>query len=158
MAEKEKKRKRGCMMWALGIVVAVPALTVGSYYACTTPEERAEMQAELEAERAAAEEAERQAAIDARAEELQERRAGFHCLSAWNGTHPAFVRAVKARLNDPDSFEHDATRVASVNDAGKHRIEMTFRARNAFGGMVRSTATGTYRQADCDAVEVLLIQ
>lgn len=43
-------------------------------------------------------------------------------------------------MNDPDSFEHDSTTWAIIEDAkngDKVRIRMNYRGKNAFGGMVR---------------------
>lgn len=77
-------------------------------------------------------------------EKPAERRKGFHCLSGWDGSHPEFVRLVKQQMNDPDSFEHDETRVTEINDQGRHEIIMNFRGRNAFGGTVRAIALGSY--------------
>lgn len=77
-------------------------------------------------------------------QDAEDRKKGFHCLSAWNGSHREFVKLVKNRMNDPDSFEHVETRVTSVQSDGKHVITMQFRGRNAFGGIVKNTAIGSY--------------
>ena len=81
--------------------------------------------------------------------QAEEKRKGFHCLSWWDGNHDAFERLVKKRLNDPDSMQTFETRVTPVKD-GKHEIIMEFGARNAFGGMVRSFAFGTYDHQTCE--------
>lgn len=92
----------------------------------------------------------------AQAEQAKERadnkRKGFHCLSGWDGSHSGFVEEVKARLRDPDSFEHIETRVTPVAPNGKHRIVMTFRSRNGFGGVVPGRAIGSFRSLGCSAV------
>lgn len=80
------------------------------------------------------------------AEDIQK---GRHCLSNADGSHPAFVERVKNRLNDPDSFTHDETLVLPVDENDLHYIEMAFRATNKFGGVVRSSASGAYRNSDC---------
>ena len=90
--------------------------------------------------------------------EAQERYKGFHCLSGWDGAHPGLKRAVKAALRDPDSFEHAETRVTPADVNGRHRITMTYRARNGFGGMNVTTAHGTYGTRDCQDVEVTALQ
>lgn len=78
-------------------------------------------------------------------ERAEERRKGFHCLSKWDGSHRLFVQLVKRRMNDPDSFDHVETRVTPVqSDTGRHAIMMVFRGRNAFGGVVKNTAIGSY--------------
>ncbi|MCY3544236.1 MAG: hypothetical protein OXH22_09365 [Chloroflexi bacterium] len=81
--------------------------------------------------------------------QAEEKRKGFHCLSWWDGNHDAFERLVKQRLNDPSSMETFETRVTPVKD-GKHEIIMEFGAKNAFGGMVRSFAFGTYDHQTCE--------
>ena len=82
----------------------------------------------------------------------EKKRKGFHCLSAWDGSHRQFVNLVKNRMNDPDSFEHVETRVTPVqSDTGKHVIIMEFRGRNAFGGLVKNRAIGSY-WPDCSPV------
>lgn len=87
------------------------------------------------------------------AESAEDKRKGFHCLSEWDGSHREFKASVISQLRDPDSFEHDATRVTPVKD-GQHTIVMEFRSRNGFGGMNRSTAIGTFSNATCDATVV----
>ena len=80
---------------------------------------------------------------------LEERRKGFHCLSAWDGSHSDFKRAVKEMMRNPSSFEHIETRIAPVNDEGNHSLIMTYRAENGFGGMNTGQALATIRQSDC---------
>lgn len=46
---------------------------------------------------------------------------------------------VKLGLNDPNSLEVVSSRPFTVSD-GTHRIDLTFTAKNAFGGRVRSSA------------------
>ena len=78
-------------------------------------------------------------------EETEEhRRRGFHCLSGWDGSHPRIARLVKERMNDPGSFEHVETRVTPADGAGRHKLYMKFRGRNAFGGLVVNRAVGSY--------------
>lgn len=83
------------------------------------------------------------------AEEREERRKGFHCLSSWDGSHREFRNAVKDAMRDPDSFEHVETRVTPVDEDGWHILAMSYRARNGFGGMNVGTAIGRYANDDC---------
>jgi hypothetical protein len=92
-------------------------------------------------------EAARVAATEA-AEEAVDREKGFHCLSGWDGSSRELVAMVKDRLRDPDSFEHDETRVAP-NVGGQHVIIMRYRARNGFGGMNVSYAKAAMSNATC---------
>lgn len=85
------------------------------------------------------------------ATKVAEKRAGFHCLSAWDGNHDQFEVIVKANLNDPDSMKTYETRITPANDQGQHTILMDFGARNAFGGMVRSQAVGWVDNETCEA-------
>ena len=83
--------------------------------------------------------------------------------SKWDGSHREFTALVKRRMNDPDSFEHVETKTTPVMNvdsefgAGRHRIIMQFRGRNAFGGMVKHTAKGSFSPDDCSPrlVEIL---
>lgn len=84
-----------------------------------------------------------------------DKEAGFHCLSEWDGSHRQFVDKVKSQLRDPDSFEHDETRVGP-NVNGRHSITMRFGARNGFGGMNRSVAIGTYDHETCAPSEPII--
>lgn len=92
-------------------------------------------------------ERERAAALSA-----QNRTKGFHCLSAWNGSHLDFVGTVKRAMRDPNSFEHIKTVITPVKD-GKHTVVMDYRARNGFGGMNTGVAVGVVSNADCKLLE-----
>lgn len=78
-----------------------------------------------------------------------DRKAGFHCLSKWDGSHRDLVRAVEPSLRDPDSFEHIETRITPVNAKGFHLLTMQYRARNGFGGMAIGTLRATVKNSDC---------
>ncbi|RBO54038.1 hypothetical protein DSD19_06130 [Rhodovulum sp. BSW8] len=116
----------------------------------------AEKAARRQAEAAKKAEQERIAADAKAAAEAEDRRKGFHCLSGWDGSHPAFKRIVKNSMRDPDSFEHVDTLVGPVTN-GWHAIRMVYRARNGFGGMNVGEAIGRYRNDDC-SVEVLSLE
>ena len=91
----------------------------------------------------------RSATATAQADAAEQRRKGFHCLSLWDGNHDLFEGLVRNKLNDPSSMETFETRVSPVEN-GKHEIIMEFGARNAFGGMVRKLAIGTYDHKTCE--------
>ncbi|MCA8830570.1 hypothetical protein [Hymenobacter pini] len=60
-------------------------------------------------------------------------------FSAYDGSHRGVERLIKERMNDPDSYEHVATRYV---DKGDHLAVLTqFRGKNAFGAKVLNTAT-----------------
>lgn len=61
------------------------------------------------------------------------------CFSAWDGSHPALVRAVKKQLNDPDSFEHLET--STIDKGDYYIVIMKFTAKNGFGGRISKAAT-----------------
>ena len=112
------------------LALLVVAFWVLVFIACSDPEPRVATPEEI-------------------ARKAEDRRKGFHCLSGWDGSHRSFVNLVKRRMNDPDSFGHVRTRVTPVqSDTGRHSIIMEFRGRNAFGGIVKNTATGSYAR-DC---------
>ncbi|MEM9975579.1 MAG: hypothetical protein AAF771_15480 [Pseudomonadota bacterium] len=79
----------------------------------------------------------------------EQKRKGFHCLSAWDGSHRNFKEDVQASLREPSSFEHIETRITPVNDKGYHVLFMDFRARNGFGGMNLASASAVVKQSDC---------
>ena len=118
--------------------------------------ERAAEERRLAAKRAAAA-AEAQKEERRLAAEAVKKRKGFHCLSAWDGSHRGVIQAVEKRLRDPDSFEHIETRISPVNNNGEHILSMEFRSRNGFGGMTVSVAMAKVRNSDCSAT-VLLIE
>lgn len=64
-------------------------------------------------------------------------------FSAWDGAHIKLERMIKASLNDPDSYEHDASTYVKNAD-GSLRVTTQFRAKNAFGGMVRQSAIADF--------------
>lgn len=69
-------------------------------------------------------------AAEAREEEIKIQ------FSAWDGSHRNLERVIKEAMNDPDSYEHDKT---VYWDRGDHLVvQMTYRGRNGFGGMVRN--------------------
>lgn len=82
-------------------------------------------------------------------EEAEKRNAGFHCLSAWDGSHRELVNALKNTLREPDSFEHIDTRITPVSDEGYHVLMMNYRARNGFGGMNVGRLAATVKNSDC---------
>ncbi|WP_156437645.1 MULTISPECIES: hypothetical protein [unclassified Sphingomonas] len=117
-------------------------------------EDKAEQDA-ARAEAAAKQKAERQQADAAKLEferrEAEKRRQGFHCLSSWDGSNRSLVDQVKEGLRDPNSFEHDETRIAPVTATGNHPIAMKYRARNGFGGMNVEEVVGAVDPTDCSA-------
>ena len=84
------------------------------------------------------------------AEDKENRRKGFHCLSTWDGNHDGMNELIKAELNDPGSLEVHTTRIAPV-EGGVHAVKVDFSAKNAFGGMVRNEATGFIDHDTCEA-------
>ena len=98
------------------------------------------------AQLAKAEEAAKAEAIQLEAENNEK---GFHCLSQWDGNSADFIGLVKARLRDPDSFEVMETRITPKDKSGVHKIYMTYRAKNGFGGMNVETALGSVVNATC---------
>lgn len=70
----------------------------------------------------------------------KERREKVEALfSAYDGSQPGVERAIKKRMNDPDSYEHVATRFA---DNGSFVTVYTqFRGKNAFNAKIMTVAT-----------------
>tara|TARA_R110001632_G_scaffold233076_2_gene376356 strand:- start:750 stop:1238 length:489 start_codon:yes stop_codon:yes gene_type:complete len=90
------------------------------------------------------------------AQKAEEKRKGFHCLSAWDGSNLSMIRVTKKKMRDPKSFEHIETRIAPVvNGQGMldgmklHYVSMTYRGRNGFGGMVVEQQTAYVSHVTC---------
>ena len=63
----------------------------------------------------------------------------FSAFNGWDGSHRHLSQMVKSALKDPDSYEHIDTR---YSDNGDHvYIEMSYRAKNSFGGYAVETVT-----------------
>lgn len=135
-------------------------------------------------------------------EEAHDRRLRAHeravreCMGAAGGSAYFFNEAIKDRLNDPDSFEHESTDIVDLeayreavrvaqdrsdpdhkdhqwyagreirslpispgdyDGGGRFFVVTRFRARNAFGGMVRSGARGALDD-DCEVHTIISIQ
>lgn len=60
-------------------------------------------------------------------------------FSPLNGSHRNLERAIKAAMNDPDSYEHVNTGYA--DDGDSLRVQTTYRGRNALGGVVTERVT-----------------
>ncbi|MBB4255287.1 MULTISPECIES: hypothetical protein [Rhizobium] len=103
----------------------------------------------IESKNPAAQERAKQEALAESNKKADDKRKGFHCLSAWDGSNRHLVDAVKESLRDPSSFEHAETKIGPVNEQGLHFITMNFRAKNGFGGTNIESATGIIRQSDC---------
>ena len=92
------------------------------------------------------------------AETLADRRngniKGLGCLSLRDGSSAPLVTATKAGLRDPSSFEHVETRIAPAK-AGQHTVTMSYRARNALGGLVLRRAVGLIDAKTCDLVRIV---
>jgi len=84
-------------------------------------------------------------------ERAENRHKGFHCLSAWDGSHTTVKANVKESLRDPSSFEHIETKITPVNEKGNHVLYMKYRAKNGFGGMNVGTAMAIVDNSSCEA-------
>ena len=84
------------------------------------------------------------------AEEAEDHRKGFHCLSKTTGRHYGMETMIKEQLKDPGSFDEAETLIAPVN-GGQHRIHIEYRAKNSFGAMVVGAAVGLVDTATCKA-------
>ncbi|WP_414462396.1 hypothetical protein [Hyphomicrobium sp. DY-1] len=80
---------------------------------------------------------------------VQADHTGFRCLSKWDGSHPGMVRTVQGTLRDPGSFEHIKTLIAPLDAGGGHRIVMTYRAKNGFGGYNVERTSGSFDDRSC---------
>jgi hypothetical protein len=60
-------------------------------------------------------------------------------LSVWDGSLPSLVHYTKEHMNDPSTFSHVETRYQS--DGPNFVVRMEFRAKNAFGAVIKSSIT-----------------
>lgn len=92
---------------------------------------------EARAEQRRAEEAQRRAAMspaDLRRERLQAQ------FSRWDGAHRATEQAIKARMNNPSSYEHVQTVYVDLGPGRGLRVTTRFRGTNLFNAVVLNTA------------------
>ena len=74
-------------------------------------------------------------------------------FSAWDGSHKALTLMIKDSMNDPNSYEHIATRYI---DRGETLFVITeFRGKNAFGGMVKTTVRATTNALTGEVIEII---
>ena len=73
-------------------------------------------------------------------------------FSPWDGSHRNLETYVKDAMNDPGSYEHDAT---NYREIGQDTIfvMMSFRGKNAFGGVIKQTVT-CYTDLDGNLISV----
>lgn len=83
----------------------------------------------------------------------REKQSGEYCLPA--GHSNAFTAAVKQKIREPDSLEPISTTIEPSVE-GEHRIRMTYRARNGFGGVSLGVAEG-FVSEDCDVATVISV-
>lgn len=62
-------------------------------------------------------------------------------FSVWNGSNTYLVDLIKENLNDAKSFEHVKTTYVDKGD--RLIVKMTYRAKNAFGGVILQNVTAT---------------
>ena len=75
------------------------------------------------------------------------------CFGGWDGAHIKLKEAVKASMNDPDSFKAGETRYIDKID---HLIViMDFSGKNAFGGIVKNSITAKTDKHNCEVLEII---
>ncbi|MEX1034823.1 MAG: hypothetical protein WDZ54_02620 [Sneathiella sp.] len=156
LEQKKKKNKEsfiGCM--SIFVLIFVITLIVKSF---TSPdlEELKETNPEeynrLMEEQAVRDREEAERLAQAEAKKAEDKKAGFHCLSAWDGSHIQVKQEVENMMREPDSFEHIETLIGPVNEKGTHTLVMKYRARNGFGGMSMGRTLATVQNGDCSAL------
>ena len=79
------------------------------------------------------------------------------CFNPWDGSHVELTKMIKESMNDPDSYEHiqttytDIGLYSDVND--RINIKMSFRGKNAFGGIVKQTVYAV-TDLNCNIIEI----
>lgn len=70
-------------------------------------------------------------------------------LSSWSGSLPELHEAIKEQLHDPKSFEHISSGIGEVLPDGRQKIDLKYRARNAFGAMRLGVVRGWFDNESC---------
>ena len=78
------------------------------------------------------------------------------CMDPWDGNYNALEDLIRPLLNDPGSMETFGTYYFTWDnlDDGLVTVRLDYGARNAFGGMVRTSAWAEMRP-DCSVAEVI---
>lgn len=85
--------------------------------------------------------------------EIEEKKKDWekNCISAWDGSCPKLVNALKENLKDPESFEHIET---YIKYGDKYvTVVMKYRAKNSFGGYNVEAVTGQVSY-DCEVLGI----
>lgn len=116
--------------WTLAIVLSKDYLTTNNKELIELHKQASTKQAAIDAaSRAKKVEEDREAAVA-----LERKKSIESQFSAWDGSHRTVEAYIKARMNNPDSYEHIST---SYRDMGSYLLVSTaFRGTNAFGGVV----------------------
>lgn len=83
-----------------------------------------------------------------------DKRAGKHCLKGYDGRHIELTRRVKSRMRSSSSFEHVGTYITPIDSDGNHKVTMSYKGENAFGGIVGGSASAVVRNSDCSIVRM----
>lgn len=143
-------KKTSLFTWLILILIIFTVYGAYQQESSMTPEQRVarEEQRAIAAKEKEAEKAREDA--QKAVEEKEKRRKGFHCLSSWDGSHPAVKKYVEEKMRDPSSFKHVETRITPV-EKGEHQLVMKYRAANGFGGITVGSATATVDNSSCRA-------
>ncbi len=147
-------KKTSFLTWSVLVLILMGVFGVMQQESNMTPKQKAARAERIETERLAQAE---KAATEAEAraiKDAEDKRKGFHCLSGWNGAHRGVERVVKENLRDPSSFEHIETKITPVNENGEHRLIMSYRAANAFGGKTIGNAIAMVNNSSCAATVI----
>jgi len=160
LPEKAPAARRAPAQW-LGVVL-VSALALGAYAVYDRQQFRAAVQAReqqrleqaeaVRADQARARAEQRRVAAEQRTAEEAARRAAMSPwerrqealkvhFSAWDGSHRAAERAIKARMNNPASYEHVVTTYVDRGHGRGIIVNTRFRGTNAFNAVITEHAT-----------------
>lgn len=142
----EKKKQSSPLTILLIVAILIIGLVANFSSGTGSPAAKNKITSEHSTRKA---ELERQKRLQADAQEREERRKGFHCLSSWDGSLSALKTDIKNRLRDPKSFDHVETKITPVNSYGEHVLVMTYRAKNGFGGVNVEQASALVKNSDC---------
>ncbi len=106
--------------------------------------QRARAKRELNQKRLALERLEAEAALTPEQRRHKELVRQFH---PWDGSHMALEASIKARMHNPDSYQHSSTRFEDLGPGRGIKVYTTWRGTNAFGAVVLNTTVANISEA-----------
>ena len=82
-----------------------------------------------------------------------ERQRGFHCLNDFDRLE-SVENHIRANLHDPRSYEFVENNIYLTMDDVTNAFDLTYRAKNRLGAVVRESVSGKVSNSSCIVVEI----